>query len=667
MHGTFSDQKRQSLQTSELSTALRSCISAFGACALFSFVINVLMLASPIYMLQVYDRVLTTGHVDTLIMITLIVTVALAVMCALDTLRTIITIRIGCWLNDRLGPIYLACGVRGRLKGDPYGAQSFQDISQIQSFISTQGLTAFLDFPWAPLFIALIWMLHPLLGVVAVSSAVVLFLLSLANELTTRRVSETASKAQIEAIRLGDAAIRNAEVVHAMGMLPAMTGRWASLNQVVVDGLRRGGEIGGVVLAMTKFVRFFVQVAILGVGAWLVLKSELTPGSMIAGSILLGRALAPVELAIGAWRNFMSSRFAYGRLKQAILDYPPPSERTQLPAPTGRLTVDQVTFVIPNTDTVVLSKISFSVEPGEALAIIGPSGAGKSTLCRLLVGLSCPNVGEIRIDGSQVHHWDPAQLGSHVGYLPQDVELFTGSVRDNIGRMKSNTADEEILEAATLAHAHEMIQQLPQGYDTQIGDQGVRLSGGQRQRVGLARAVFGMPQLIVLDEPNANLDQAGETALSEAIFSLKKRGAALVIVGHRPSTLAQADKILVLKDGFVAMYGPRDEVLSAMRVPAAQQQDHARKMAGRALQNQNPVTSSGTPTRLLADGSIAVRPKQAARLAGICRSNLFRAIRDGQLPARKYGRCTLILVQDLWAWLERLPGIAGGRNHQASS
>lgn len=622
------------------------------------------MLASPIYMLQVYDRVLTTGHIDTLIMITLIVTVALAVMCALDTLRTIITIRIGCWLNDRLGPIFLACGVRGRLKGDPYGAQSFQDVSQIQSFIATQGLTAFLDFPWAPLFIALIWMLHPLLGMVAVSSAVVLFLLSIANEFTTRRVSETANKAQIEAIRLGDAAIRNAEVVHAMGMLPAMTDRWASLNQVVVDGLRRGGEIGGAVLAITKFVRFFVQVAILGVGAWLVLKSELTPGAMIAASILLGRALAPVELAIGAWRNFMSARFAYGRLKRAIADHPPRREHTRLPAPTGRLTVDQVTVVVPNTDTIVLSKVSFSVEPGEALAVIGPSGAGKSTLCRLLVGLSCPNVGEIRIDGSQVHHWDPAQLGSHVGYLPQDVELFTGSVRDNIGRMKNNATDEEILEAATLAHAHEMIQRLPQGYDTQIGDQGVRLSGGQRQRVGLARAVFGTPQLIVLDEPNANLDQAGETALSEAIYSLKKQGAALVIVGHRPSTLAQADKILVLKEGFVATYGQRDEVLNAMRAPAAQQ-DHGRKAATPAIQSL--PTRSETPTRTLTDGSIAIRPKQAARLAGICRSNLFRAIRDGHLPARKYGRCTLILVQDLWAWLEQLPGTAEGRNHQAGS
>ena len=316
MHGTFSNQR--SIQANELNSALRTCLSAFGACVMFSFVINILMLASPIYMLQVYDRVLTTGHVDTLIMITLVTTIALAVMCALDTLRTVITIRIGCWLSDQLGPIFLACGVRGRLKGDGYGAQSFQDINQIQSFIATQGLTAFLDFPWVPLFVALIWMLHPLLGLVAVLSAVTLFILSIANELSTRKASQSANRTQIEAVRLADAAIRNAEVVQAMGMLSMMTDRWGSLNRTVIDGLRRGGEVGGAVLAITKFVRLFVQVAILGVGAWLVLKSELTAGGMIAASILLGRALAPIEIAMGAWRNFMGARFAYRRLKTAI-------------------------------------------------------------------------------------------------------------------------------------------------------------------------------------------------------------------------------------------------------------------------------------------------------------------------------------------------------------
>jgi PrtD family type I secretion system ABC transporter len=548
----------------ELEQAIRACRSALGVCAIFSLAINVLMLATPIYMLQVYDRVLTTGGVETLVMLTLIVIIALVVMCALEALRTSITIRVGCWLNEQLGPAYLACAVRGRLQGELSGAEPLRDISQIQNFIATQGLTAFFDAPWVPIFVALIWILHPMLGVVAVSSAVVLFLLSIVNEVATRKANQTANRKQIEATLLADATIRNAEIVQAMHILPAMTDRWAAVNGTVIDGLRRSGDVGGLVLATTKFVRFFVQVAILGVGAWLVVNSQLTAGAMIAGSILLGRALAPVELAISVWRNFIAARFSYDRLKKAISDYPAPLKRTRLPAPKGTVVVDAISYLTPNTAQLILSQVSCAVEPGEALAIIGPSGAGKSTLCRLMVGLAIPNVGEIRLDGSPIHHWDPAQFGRHVGFLPQDVELFAGSVRDNIARMQV-VDDEVVVKAATLACAHEMIQHFPQGYDTWIGDGGVRLSGGQRQRVGLARAVFGTPRFIVLDEPNANLDQAGEAALSEAIFELKQAGVALVIVGHRPSTLSAVDKILLLKEGRVAMFGQRDHVLNALK------------------------------------------------------------------------------------------------------
>src|SRR5215211_3387180 len=556
-------------QTStELGRAVAACRSAFALCALFSLIINLLMLASPLYMLQVYDRVLTTGRAETLAMLTLMATVALAVMCILDALRSAIMVRVGCWLNERLGPAYLACAVRGRLRGEASGAESLRNIAQVQGFVATQGLTAFFDAPWVPIFVALIWILHPMLGVVALSAAVVLFLLSIANEFATRKATETANKKQIEATVLADATIRNAEIVQAMHMLPAMTARWAAVNGAVVDGLRRAGDIGGFVLATTKFVRFFVQVAILAVGAGLVVNSQRTAGAMIAGSILLGRALAPVELAISVWRNFIAARFSYGRLKKTIGDYPAPLKRTRLPAPRGRVVVDSVSYLTPNTAQLILSQVSCDVEPGEVLAIIGPSGAGKSTLCRLVVGLAIPNVGEIRLDGSPIHHWDPAQFGRHVGFLPQDVELFAGSVRDNIARMQQ-ADDEAIVNAATLACAHEMIQRLPQGYDTRIGDGGVRLSGGQRQRVGLARAVFGSPRFIVLDEPNANLDQAGEAALSEAIFELKKAGVALVIVRHRPSTLSAADKILFLKEGHVAMFGQRDDVLNALKEASA--------------------------------------------------------------------------------------------------
>jgi PrtD family type I secretion system ABC transporter len=550
----------------ELERAIKACRSAFVTCAVFSLVINLLMLASPIYMLQVYDRVLTTGRLETLIMLTLMATAALAVMCALDALRTSVTIRVGCWLNEQLGPAYLACAVRARLKGESSGAESLRDISQIQNFVATQGLTAFFDAPWVPIFVALIWILHPALGGVAVFSAIVLFGLSIANEFATRNASATANRKQIEATQLADATIRNAEIVQAMHMLPAMTARWASVNATVLDGLRRSGDVGGFVLSITKFVRFFVQVAILGVGAWLVVNSQLTAGAMIAASILLGRALAPVELVISMWRNFMAARFSYDRLHKAISDNPPPTQRTQLPEPHGRVVIDEVSYLTPNTAQLIVSKVSCNVEPGEALAVIGPSGAGKSTLCRLMVGLAIPNAGEVRLDGSPIHHWDGEQVGPHVGFLPQDVELFAGTVRDNIARMQV-VGDDAVLKASRLAHAHEMIQHFPQGYDTWIGDGGVRLSGGQRQRIGLARAVFGDPRFIVLDEPNANLDQAGEAALSEAIDELKHAGVALVIVGHRPSTLSVADKILFLKDGRAVMFGERDQVLEALKQP----------------------------------------------------------------------------------------------------
>ena len=560
---------RVSSGPTDLERAIRACRSAFRTCALFSLIINVLMLASPVYMLQVYDRVLTTGRIETLVMLTLMAMVAIAVMCALDALRTCVTIRVGSWLNEELGPAYLACAVRGRLNGDPSGVEHLRDISQIQNFIATQGLSAFFDAPWVPIFVGLIWILHPMLGGVAIFSAVVLFLLSIANEFATRKATRTANNKQIEATLLAEAIVRNAEIVQAMHMLPAMTQRWAGINSTVVDSLRRSGDIGGLVLATTKFVRLFVQVAILGVGAWLVVESQLSAGAMIAASILLGRALAPVELVISMWRNFMGARFSYHRLKKAIEENPAPRSRTMLPTPSGKVVVEDLSYITPNTGQLILSKVSCAVEPGEALAIIGPSGAGKSTLCRLMVGLAIPEVGEIRLDGSPIHHWDGEQIGRHIGFLPQDVELFTGTVRDNIARMQ-RVDDASVLKAAKLAYAHEMIQHFPQGYDTHIGDGGVRLSGGQRQQIGLARAVFGGPRFIVLDEPNANLDQAGETALVEAIENLKRSGVALVLVGHRPSTLSVADKVLFLKEGHVVMFGERDEVLEELKARASE-------------------------------------------------------------------------------------------------
>jgi ATP-binding cassette subfamily C protein/ATP-binding cassette subfamily C exporter for protease/lipase/ATP-binding cassette subfamily C protein EexD len=555
-------------QRSELEQALRDCRSAFAIVMAFSLVMNVLMLASPVYMLQIYDRVLTTGHLETLALLTVIVGAAQGVMCALDFARMGVTIRIGCWLNDRLGPVLLGSSVRARLNGDPSGVQPLRDLSQVQSFIGGQGLTAFFDIPWIPVFLVLSWLLHPLFGLVALLASILLFLLSVGNELMTRSPTLTANLAQLSATQQADAAIRNAEVVRAMGMLPALIERWRDSNASSVELLRRASERGGLIVACTKFVRVFVQSAILGLGALLVLRGEVSPGAMIAASILLGRALAPVELAMGAWRNFTSTRIAYARLNKHLQNYAPEGDRTRLPAPRGRISVDKLTYVAPGTALPILRQVSFDVEPGQVLAVLGPSAAGKSTLCRFLVRLVTPTSGTVRLDGSELVHWDPDQLGRFVGYLPQDVELFAGTIRDNIARM-GKADDNSVVDAAVLARSHDMIAHLPNGYETQIGERGTRLSAGQRQRIGLARAVYGEPRLIVLDEPNANLDQAGEAALAAAIGELKARGAALVIVGHRPSTLARADKILWLNDGRVELFGPRDEVLHKLREAAA--------------------------------------------------------------------------------------------------
>lgn len=553
-------------RTTELSQAVADCRRALLITGSFSLAINLLILTPSLYMMQVYDRVITTGHLETLVFLTALAALALMVLTALDSLRSSVMIRVGCWLNDRLGPVFLASSIRAQLAGDTAGAQPLRDLAQIQNFIASQGLTVFFDAPWVVIFVALIWLLHPLLGVIALVTAILLLLLSILNEVVTRQANIKASHSQILAMQQAEAAIRNAEVVHAMGMHPAVIGRWQARNSDAMEATNKAAERGGILVGFTKFIRFFAQVAILGAGAYLVIDSRLSAGAMIAASILLGRALAPVEVAMTAWRNFSATRIAFARLKARLNDHLVDGERTKLPLPRGHLVLQNVSF--GTRERVIIRNVSFEVKPGELVAIIGPSAAGKSTLCRLMVGTLTPSAGQIRLDGSEIVHWDPVQLGRHIGYVPQDVELFAGSVRENIARM-GPINDTMVVEAAKLAHAHEMIQRLPDGYDTQIGGGGMRLSGGQRQRIGLARAVYGYPRLIVLDEPNANLDQAGESALSTAIHDLKRRDVALVIVGHRPSTLAQADNVVLIRDGRVELFGPRDAALQELRVKSS--------------------------------------------------------------------------------------------------
>lgn len=560
---------RKPERTSELSQALNDCWSCFLVVFLFSVVTNLLMLAFPIYMLQVYDRVLTTGHTNTLVMLTLIVGGALLLMAGIEGLRSILSLRIGGWLTNRLGGVLLNSSIRSRLSGQPSTSNVISDLSVVRNFISTQGLTFFCDAPWVPIYVAIIWLIHPWLGGVALVAAILLLLLSILNDAATRGLLLQASDSNFRAMRDSDATLRNAEVVMSMGMMPALAGRWQGRHEVVLEYLRRAGERSALIVALTKFIRLFSQVSILGLGALLVIRSEFTAGGMIACSILLGRALAPVEMAMGAWKNFTQARMAFGRLKKQLEDYPTPKRRVSLPPPAGRLSVNGLSYTLNSRR--ILDDVSFEIEPGDALAIIGPSAAGKSTLCRLLVGLSVSREGEIRIDDSAIEHWNPEELGPHIGFLPQNVELFAGTIKENIARMTCGD-DAGVIRAAKLAHAHGMIQRMPDGYDTEIGDGGLGLSGGQRQRIGLARAVFGDPKLVVLDEPNANLDQAGEAALSAAIKELKEANASIVMVGHRPSTLSEATKILLLRDGRVQCFGPRDEVLARMREASLAQQ-----------------------------------------------------------------------------------------------
>ena len=545
-----------------LEAAMSECRPAFRSVAIFSFVINALMLATPIYMIQVMDRVLRSGKVETLLLLTLIASGALLVMCLLDTLRASVALRTASWINEKLGPAYLEACCQAQIAGDAAGTERLRDLQYVRTFVSTQGMSALFDAPWVPIFVVFIWLLHPYLGMIALGSALILLVLSFVTEYVTHEPNEAAEQTSIEIMRLSDATVRNAEAVAAMGMMPAMADRWRALNDLETTALHAAGDLSGRLVTLSKFLRAFVQVAILGMGAWLVVENQITPGAMIAAAIMLGRALAPVEMAISMWSSYIAARFAYQRLNEHIVAYPPAQPRTRLPSPDGYVLVRGVSYAVPDSGHPILTDVSFEIVPGEVLAIVGPSGAGKSTLCRLLVGLSHPASGRIVLDGSNLGHWDRQQLGRALGYLPQDVELFPGTVQDNIARM-GPADDADVVAAATMARVHDLVQRLPEAYQTVVGFGGVRLSGGQRQRIGLARAVFGRPKLVVLDEPNANLDQAGEAALAEALRDLKAAGVAVVVVGHRPSTLAQADKLLVVQNGRVAHFGHRDEVMKA--------------------------------------------------------------------------------------------------------
>jgi PrtD family type I secretion system ABC transporter len=528
----------------------------------FSLFINLLLLVPALYMLQVFDRVIPSRSDETLVVLTVGALVALLVMMVLDLLRARLLASAGVALDSKLGPRVLSGLLStARKPGSSEYVHGLRDVNTLRTFLTGTGIFALFDAPWLPVYLIVIALFHPLLGAVALTGALLLLGLAYVNEKLTRKGLEDLQAEGRKAGRFIDQTVRNAEVVNALGMVGGVTRKWEALNRGVLGHQVRASQLGGAVSGLTKFMRQFVQVAMLGAGAWLVIDLHVTAGVMMAATILLGRALAPVETAIAGWKSLVDARSAYRRLSQLLAENPLEAPATELPAPRGDLSVEKVVFAIRGQDKAILRGVSFQLAAGESLGIIGPSASGKSTLARVVTGVWKPQGGVVRLDGADVSAWPREHLGPHVGYLPQDVEIFAGTVAENIARM-GEVDSEAVIRAATRANAHEMILRLPRGYDTEVGESGGVLSGGQRQRLALARALYGNPRLVVLDEPNANLDGEGEEALMRTMRDLKAEGVTLLVVSHRPSLLAGIDKVLVMREGLVEMFGPRAEVIA---------------------------------------------------------------------------------------------------------
>ncbi|MCE9665877.1 type I secretion system permease/ATPase [Halomonas sp. M5N1S17] len=564
----------------ELHQALKACRGSFLSVGFFSLFVNLLMLVPAIYMLQVYDRVLATQSGETLLMLTLVVVFLFTVMGLLELVRSRMLVRIGNRLDTLLSAhLYQAMFRRSLITEGRQSAQPLSDLGTLRQFFAGSGLLAFFDAPWVPVYLAVLFLLHPWLGLFATGAAVVLMVLALLNEKLTQPLQAAANAEHIKAQELAGSNLRNAEVLHAMGMLPAIMGRWARRHRDYLAGHSRAADRSDTLSNTSKTLRLLAQSLILGLGAWLVLRAELTPGMMIAGSIIMGRALAPIDRMIGTWKGFVAARGAHGRLQDLLVSTPREPSRMALPAPKGEMVLEGVAAAPPGLRTPTLRGIQFAVPAGVHVGIIGPSAAGKSTLARVVLGVWPTLAGTVRLDGADIEHWSREALGPHVGYLPQDIELFDGSLAENIARFGA-VDPELVVAAARKAGVHEMVLALPEGYDTVISVGGGALSGGQRQRIALARALYGNPVMVVLDEPNASLDDLGERALAAAIQRLKVEGVTLFVISHRVSLLRGMDRLLVLREGQIHLYGPTEQVMERMQGKPAPQARVAR--AGRA-------------------------------------------------------------------------------------
>ena len=560
--------------SNRLDKGLRLMAKPIAVAVFFSFFTNLLMFVSPLYMLQIYDRVIGSRSETTLISLTVIAGVLLLAYAVLETLRSKLLVRAGLVFDEEMAGFTFSAVHRMSLKSPGLNSvQCLRDVDTLREFLTGAGMLAFCDAPWFPIFVLACFVLHPVFGVIALVASILTLVLATLNEFVTGPALGQASRAASLASVNAQATFRNSEVLQAMGMLGPLRDVWAGYHRGVLSWQFVASDRAGSIVAFSKFLKMFMQTIILGTGAYLVINREISPGQIIAGSIFVGRAMAPIDMAVANWKGFVAARGALRRLRQLFAAAADPSERMALPRPRGSVSAEALVAGAPGGKTAILRGVSFSLVPGDVLGVIGPSAAGKSSLARVLVGVWPLVGGALRLDGSELSHWDPQKLGKYIGYLPQDVELFAGTVSENIARFQ-RVDEEEVLRAAQLAGCHGMIQHLSDGYDTQIGEGGAALSGGQRQRIGLARAIYGMPSLIVLDEPNANLDSAGEEALLKAVQTLASTGTVVVLITHKLNALAITTKILTLKDGMAQMFGDRDEVLSKVVgprvVPSAQ-------------------------------------------------------------------------------------------------
>jgi ATP-binding cassette, subfamily C, bacterial EexD len=563
MESPFSRKRghRSADHRSELQLAIRALLPALAGVGLFSFFINLLMLVPPLYMLQVYDRILASRSASTLLLITVIVVFMFVTMWLLEVVRSRIMNRLGTQFETGLSErVYNAMFATSLANPSQSHGQALEDLRHVRTFISGRALTAFIDLPWVPAFLGLLFLFHPWYGWFGLFAIVVIATVALINEWTTKKPLGAASGSSVAARNLVASQTRNAEVVEAMGMMPRLRQRWQDTYQSYLSSQGDAGDRGDTWTTLSKTLRLLAQSLMLGLGAWLAIQLEVTAGMVIAGSIILGRALAPIDQLIGSWKQFTAARGGYERLDDLLAQFPPSAQPMELPAPSGDLLVEGLVVRPPGTDRVVVRGVSFELSAGEALGVVGPSGAGKSSLARALLSVWKPLAGTVRLDGADLSRWSRDQLGPHVGYLPQDIELFAGSVAENIARF-GEFEPAAVVDAAQRVGVHQMILQLPEHYDTQIGQGGAALSGGQRQRIALARAVFGKPCLLVLDEPNASLDDQGEADLLEALERMKQAGTTVVLISHRPGILMRMDKLLVMKEGAVAAFGSRDEIL----------------------------------------------------------------------------------------------------------